>query len=200
VADTPPRDDRRESTDEHRPLAGESRDGPLAGESGDEPQPSANASTEAGRPARGDAAESTDTRRRDADRGAIFETFTGAVRRQLVLADDTEGTRVTRAVLTTLAERVDDDTARTVAAPLPAEIQLLFVRADSGQTFDYQTFLRRVAARADTTPETAEYHTMVVLEQAAEVAPHPTLARLRDALPAAYDGLFTLVDTPEEEA
>lgn len=191
MADTPPRDDRRESTDEPRLLAGESTD---------ESRPPADASTAEDRPPVGGTAESTETSRRDAGRGvsAVFETFTGAVREQLVLADDTEATRVARAVVTTLAERVDDDTARTVAGPLPAEIKLLFVRADSGQTFDYETFLRRVATRADTTPETAEYHTMVVLEQVADVAPHPT-AQLGDALPAAYEDLFTLVDSPQAD-
>ena len=129
-----------------------------------------------------------------------FETFTTVVRRQLVLADDSEATRITRAVVTTLGERVDDDTARALAGPLPAEIQLFLARADSGQTFDYETFLRRVADRADTTPETAEYHAMVVLELAADVAPHSTLARVDDGLPATYDDLFVLVELPAEAA
>jgi uncharacterized protein (DUF2267 family) len=127
-----------------------------------------------------------------------FETFTTVVRRQLVLADESEATRVVRAVVTTLGERVDDDTARALAGPLPAEIQLFLARADSGQAFDYERFCRRVADRADTTPETAEYHAMVVLEQVTDVTPHSTLARLEDVLPAAYDDLFALVDLSEK--
>ena len=127
-----------------------------------------------------------------------FETFTTVVRRQLVLADESEATRVVRAVVTTLGERVDDDTARALAGSLPAEIQLFLARADSGQAFDYERFCRRVADRADTTPETAEYHAMVVLEQVADVTPHSTLARLEDVLPTAYDDLFALVDLSEK--
>ena len=128
-----------------------------------------------------------------------FETFTTAVRRQLALADGTEATRVARAVVTTLGERVDTDTARVLAGPLPAEIQLSLARADSGQTFGYETFLRRVANRTDTTAETAEYYTMGILELVADTVPHSTFTRLVDALPATYDELFGLVNVQAEE-
>ena len=119
--------------------------------------------------------------------------FLTAVRRQLVLDDRHGAARVTRAVVTTLGERIDAEAARAVARPLPMELRVWLARADSGQSFGPREFRLRVARRAGTRPADAEYHAMVVLELLADEAP-AAVSRLDAATPPTFADLFRLAD------
>jgi uncharacterized protein (DUF2267 family) len=64
--------------------------------------------------------------------------------------------RATRAVLQTLAERIDRGEASDLAAELPPELAPWIATTTGAEAFDVDEFLRRVAEREGTDVETAE--------------------------------------------
>ena len=104
----------------------------------------------------------------------------------------------THAVLETLGERLQEGEAEDLAGPLPIEIDRFLTDADSGQQFDYDEFLERVAEREDADVADAAFHAQAVMALVAEAIPGGLLEDVRANLPSEYDDLFELVD--EEEA
>lgn len=76
------------------------------------------------------------------------DTFIGKVQQCAELDSRGEADSTTRAVLTTLAERIQGDEAEALAAQLPIEIDRYLEEADSGQRFDFETFAVRVRSVA----------------------------------------------------
>jgi uncharacterized protein (DUF2267 family) len=70
--------------------------------------------------------------------------------------------RATRAVLETLAERIDRGEARDLAAQLPPELSPWIATTTPAEGFNVDEFVRRVAEREDVDPERAERHTRAV--------------------------------------
>jgi uncharacterized protein (DUF2267 family) len=121
------------------------------------------------------------------------DEFVGAVQNRTELASRGEAIRVTRSVLTTLGERLQPGEASDLAGPLPMEIDIFLQDADSGQIFDYQEFLQRVAERSRADQADAAFYAQVVLDVVDETTPASELQDVRDQLPADYDDLFELV-------
>ncbi len=70
--------------------------------------------------------------------------------------------RATRAVLTTLAERISEGEARDIAELLPPELSPWLHTTTPAEGFDVDEFLRRVAGREDVDVATAERHARAV--------------------------------------
>ena len=83
-----------------------------------------------------------------------------------------DGERAVRATLQTLAERISRGQARHLAEQLPDELVPWILTDHGGQGFGVDEFVRRVAAREDVDPATAEDHVrrMPVEEFVARVA------------------------------
>jgi uncharacterized protein (DUF2267 family) len=78
------------------------------------------------------------------------DEFIGSVQQRADLAGRGEADSATRAVLSTLGERVTADEAEDLAAQLPLEIgRYLTDEAEHGQQFDAEAFLDRVAELAE---------------------------------------------------
>lgn len=79
------------------------------------------------------------------------DEFIGTVQQRADLASRGEADSATRAVLTTLGQRITENEAEDVAAQLPMEIgrYLNDDGIEHAQQFDFQTFKRRVADAAE---------------------------------------------------
>lgn len=135
-----------------------------------------------------------------------YSDFTGEVQHRLDMGTQGEAVRAIRAVLTTLGERVQEGEATNLAGPLPMEIDYYLEAADSGQRFDFDEFVSRVAERERLDPDsdddrpTAVFHAQAVVSLVADLVPGNEVAEIREQLPSDedWDQLFELVG--EEEA
>ena len=123
-----------------------------------------------------------------------YNEFTGQVQHRLELAEVGQAVRATRAVLTTLGERLHEGEANDLASPLPMEIDRYLTDAAHGQRFDYPEFLDRVADREGVDRSDANYHAQQVLTVLADVVPPGNLEKVRNGLPEDYEKLFSMVD------
>ena len=136
-----------------------------------------------------------------------FDDFTGQVQNRLELPGTGEALTATRAVLTTLGERVPEGEATNTAGPLPREIDRFLIEADHGQRFDFQEFVARVAERegslvgedAGGAGADAAFHARAIVALLDEIVPGSQMDELRDALPEdeGWETLFELVDAEE---
>jgi uncharacterized protein (DUF2267 family) len=117
--------------------------------------------------------------------------FLAQVRERGSYADQAESEQVTRAVLGILAERLDGGTAKDVAAQLPEGLQDALLSADKpGQSYGVEEFLRHVAAKLNTSTETAKWDASAVLSTLAEAVTGGQLNKILTQLPSGYALLF----------
>ena len=128
-----------------------------------------------------------------------YDDFMGQVQNRLELSDTGESVRATRAVLQSLAERLQGGEAEDLAGPLPMEVDYYLESADHGQRFDYDEFLDRVADRAAVDRSDAAYYAKVVVGLVSELVPAGELEQVRAQLPDDYDDAFQMVDAEEVE-
>lgn len=130
-----------------------------------------------------------------------FKAFTGEVQHRLELSEQGEAVRASRAVLTSLGERLQEGEARDLAGPLPMEIDWYLEHANSGQHFDFDEFVTRVCEREgkdagyDDNRSDAAYHGRAIVALVAEMVSESEMNQVRDQLPAdeGWEELFTLV-------
>ncbi|AGB39378.1 DUF2267 domain-containing protein [Natronococcus occultus] len=127
-----------------------------------------------------------------------YKEFIGQVQHRLEYAQFGQAVRATRAVLTTLGERLPEGEATDLASPLPMEIDRYLSAAQHGQRFDYQEFLDRVAEREGVDRADANYHAQQLMVVVAEDVPPGNIEKVRNNLPEEFDPLFELVDAAEE--
>lgn len=101
------------------------------------------------------------------------------------------------AVLETLGERLQEGEAEDLAGPLPVEIDRFLIDAESGQQFDWDEFVDRVAEREDADRADAAFHTQAVMAMLDEAVPEGAMEDVRANLPPEYGDLFELVDQEE---
>jgi uncharacterized protein (DUF2267 family) len=123
-----------------------------------------------------------------------YSEFTGEVQHRLELGTQGEAVRATRAVLTTIGERLQEGESTDLAAPLPMEIDYYLLAADHGQRFGYDEFVDRVADRADVDEADAAFYAQALVDLLGDVAPGGELDDLQAQLPDEYDGLFEIVE------
>nr|WP_255246120.1 DUF2267 domain-containing protein [Halolamina sp. CBA1230] len=105
--------------------------------------------------------------------------------------------RNTRAVLTTLGERLQADEAEDLASPLPGEVSYYLLDANSGQGFDHAVFLERVAERAGVDEGEAKIRAQAIVALVGDVVPGGEIDDVEDGLPDDYAPLFEFVDAEE---
>lgn len=127
-----------------------------------------------------------------------YREFVGQVQNRLELAEMGEAVRATRAVLTTLGERLQAGEAKDLAGSLPMEIDRYLTEARSGERFHFTEFVDRVAEREGTERSEAQYHAQRIVELVSEVVPAGEMADVRSQLPDEYDPLFGLIDAKVE--
>lgn len=123
-----------------------------------------------------------------------YKEFIGQVQHRLELAELGPAVRATRATLTTLGERLHEGEATDLASPLPMEIDRYLTEADSGQRFDHQEFLDRVAEREGCDRPTANYHSQQIVALLGERVPPGNLEKARNQLPEGFETLFAVYD------
>ena len=128
-----------------------------------------------------------------------FNEFVGQVQHRLEMSTQGEAVRATRAVLTTLGERLQKGEATDLAGPLPMEIDYYLDSADHGQRFDYDEFVDRVTERANADRSDAVYYAKVVVGLVSELVPAGEIEQVRAQLPIEFDDLFQFVDAEEVE-
>ena len=129
-----------------------------------------------------------------------FKEFLGKVQHRLELPEMGPAARATRAVLTTLGERLHEGEATDLASPLPMEIDRYLIDANHGQRFDYQEFLDRVVEREGEGVDRADanYHAQQILAVVAEIVPAGNIEKVRNGLPEDFEKLFELIVLEEE--
>ncbi|QCS42565.1 DUF2267 domain-containing protein [Natrinema versiforme] len=132
-----------------------------------------------------------------------YHEFVGEVQHRLELPGMGEAVRVIRAVLLTLGERIQAGEASDLAGPLPMEIDRFLLEAESGQQFDFDEFVGRVAERAgleddeDGRPE-AVYYAQAIVALLAEIVPGSEFEEVRANVPDDdFEQLFELVGVDE---
>ncbi|MCP2163758.1 DUF2267 domain-containing protein [Goodfellowiella coeruleoviolacea] len=114
--------------------------------------------------------------------------FIGQVQARARLASRGQAEGVTRATLETLGERVPEQLAENLAAQLPQEIGEHLRRtvtmggAGSGERFDREEFIARVAQRSHREIPEASYAARVVFEVLAEATTGNILKHVQDSL------------------
>lgn len=142
-----------------------------------------------------------------------YNAFVGEVQHRIDAGEQSEAVRTTRAVLSTLGERLEEGEATDLAGPLPTEIDRYLLQADHGQAFDFDEFVDRVNARLDYgdldleadygTPSSVEESEAVFRAQAVvallgELVPAGEFDDLEAQLPGEYGDLFEFVDVETE--
>ena len=122
-----------------------------------------------------------------------YKEFIGQVQHRLEYAELGPAVRATRAVLTTLGERLPEGEATDLASPLPMEIDRYLTTAEHGQRFDYQEFLDRVAEREGVDRADANYHAQQLIAVVAEIVPPGNIEKVDNGLPEDFDPLFELI-------
>lgn len=127
-----------------------------------------------------------------------YKEFVGQVQHRLEYAQFGQAVRATRAVLTTLGERLQEGEATDLASPLPMEIDRYLIEAEHGQRFDYPEFLDRVAEREGVDRSDANYHAQQLMAVVAEIVPPGNIEKVDGQLPEDFDQLFALIETEDE--
>lgn len=130
-----------------------------------------------------------------------YEQFLGQVQARGRLPGRGEAARACRAALETLGERIPEGLAGNLAAQLPYEIGEHLRRTEvhggrgSGERFDRDEFIHRVAERAGVDEPQAVYLARVVLEVTEEATQGRLMNKIRESLP---EDLRTLVTAGSE--
>jgi len=130
-----------------------------------------------------------------------YDEFVGQVQARARLADSGEATAAVRATLETLGERIPEGLADNLAAQLPREIgehlrrTVLLAGAGTGERFDRDEFVARVAERAGMQPPQAAFALRGVFEVLNDATQGGLMARVCDALPADVVQLATAGST-----
>lgn len=133
------------------------------------------------------------------------DEFIGQVQQRARLASRGEAERATRAVLTTLAQRLAGGAADHLAAQLPPEIgRHLRETRPEGRRLSPREFFATVAEREGVEPAAAAYHTRAVFDVLQD-ATGGVLEKLRDQLPPEFDAVFEAgtegqMRVPDDEA
>ncbi|MFC4541388.1 DUF2267 domain-containing protein [Halosolutus amylolyticus] len=127
-----------------------------------------------------------------------YKDFVGQVQHRLEYAQFGQAVRATRAVLTTLGERLQSGEATDLASPLPMEIDRYLTEAEHGQRFDYQEFLDRIAERGGGDRADANYQAQQIVALVAEVVPAGNVEKAEAQLPEDFDPLFELIEADAE--
>ncbi|RRJ29567.1 DUF2267 domain-containing protein [Halocatena pleomorpha] len=123
-----------------------------------------------------------------------YDQFMGQVQNRLQLSEGGKAVRSTRAVLTTLGERLQAGEAKDLAGPLPMEVDRYLLEAESGQRFPLNEFFDRVSERANVERSDGVYHAKAIIALLNEIVPANEMQQVKDQLPAGYDPLFELTD------
>jgi uncharacterized protein (DUF2267 family) len=119
-----------------------------------------------------------------------YDEFIGSVAEGAGISRD-DAERLTAATLQTLAERITGGEAEDLAAQLPRELKpYLTGVGEDAERFDVDTFVARVAERAETDPDQALAHAGVVFATLREAV---TAGELDDIAAQLPDGLRDLV-------
>jgi uncharacterized protein (DUF2267 family) len=104
--------------------------------------------------------------------------------------------RATRAVLSVLGERLGADEGLVFASHLPPELGPWLYTSGGARSFDAEEFVRRVAEREETDPNTAERHIVVVLGALGRALPDQEYQHLVGRLSKDYAPLLPKAATP----
>jgi uncharacterized protein (DUF2267 family) len=118
------------------------------------------------------------------------DEFIGLVQHRARLSSRGEAEQACRATLETLGERVPEGLADNLAAQLPQEVGEHLRRTEvfggigTGERFDRQDFIERVAMRATVNDARAAFIARAVLEVVEEATQGSVMAKVRDSLPS----------------
>jgi uncharacterized protein (DUF2267 family) len=117
------------------------------------------------------------------------DEFIGQAQSRARLSSRGDAERACRATLETLGERIPEGLADNLAAQLPHEIgerlrrTEVYFGAATGERFDRQEFIARVAARAGVRQQQAAYLARAVLEVVGEAVQGGVMAKVAESLP-----------------
>lgn len=123
-----------------------------------------------------------------------YDAFLGEVQHRLELSDEGHAAKMTRVVLNTLGERLDEGEASDLAAPLPMEIDRFLTEPRGGQQFSYQEFIDRVCQRGDVEEPDAHFYAQAIVALVAECATGSEIQQVEGQLPEDFEPLFEFTD------
>lgn len=126
-----------------------------------------------------------------------YDDFIGEVQNRIDVGDTGHTVEATRVVLTTLGERLQEGEATDLAAPLPMEVDRYLLEADSGQSFEWDEFVERVAERSGVDEADAQFRAQAVADLVWDVVPEGEVEDVRGSLPDDFEPLFEYVEQPQ---
>lgn len=118
-----------------------------------------------------------------------YQDFIAQVRERGGFDSPDHAEQATTATLTVLGQRLAGGEPHNLASQLPGELQpLLTQHTGAGESFDVDTFFRRVAGEEgrNCTPDDARDHAQAVLSTLADAVTAGELNDFRSQLPAGY--------------
>ncbi|GAB3674878.1 DUF2267 domain-containing protein [Halopiger thermotolerans] len=134
-----------------------------------------------------------------------YDDFIGEVQHRAQLDSREAALSISRATLTTLAERLEPGEADDLGAQLPDELGRFLEENDEADVFDFDEFVDRVADRQEVggdDPADAAFHAQTVIDVVEEAVTEGELEDIRLQLPEdeGYETLFEIADAAESPA
>lgn len=128
-----------------------------------------------------------------------YEEFVGKVRNRARLTTASQAEAAIQATLETLAERLNGNEVKDLAAQLPAELAryLQSTSKERGEGFSLDEFFNRISQREGATIVDADYHARVVLGLVAETVTMGEIEDIRAQLPPEFARLFEVENEGE---
>lgn len=122
-----------------------------------------------------------------------YDQFIGQVQNRAHLASRGDAERAVEATMHVLSSRLTGGSASKLGAQLPDRVARCLdggAEDRTGDSFDSNAFIERVAATEGVDPPAAAHHARAVLEVVGAAMQGDTLGHVRQQLPSDYDRLF----------
>ena len=119
-----------------------------------------------------------------------YSEFLGRVQNQARMGNESDAVSAVRATLETLGERLAGGQAEHAAAQLPQELGYYLRQGDEQESFDLDTFYKRVADREGVDYPDAVHHAKVVMGVMSEAISPGEMRDLCAQLPPEYNDLL----------
>jgi uncharacterized protein (DUF2267 family) len=120
----------------------------------------------------------------------LYEEFLKKVQDYAGLESQEDATKVTRAALETMSERLPRTHREHLAAQLPDELKQYLPRRPHMEYFLLEEFYRRVASRSDTSYQNGVRYAMAVVKVLQEAVAQGELEDILSGFPDEYHELF----------
>jgi uncharacterized protein (DUF2267 family) len=128
-----------------------------------------------------------------------YKDFIAEIRRELNFNTESEAVSAVKAVFQTLAERLQGNETKHIAAQLPEELKGFLDYPGKGESFSLNEFYRRVSEKEGVPDNQAPEHTMKVFSVLGNAVTQGEMNHIKDQLPEEYFVLFENIPSGQDK-